>query len=118
MEKFKKAIIAIDFDGTITHYSPYPIMGHIREDAKVYIKKLYDKGYTLILWTSRDGDYLEEALRSLENENLLQYFKKIKQNTPRKLIADFYIDDRAITGKINWKKIYRYIIKNIPIIKQ
>lgn len=104
--------IAIDFDGTITEYSPYPIMGKIREAAKKYIKLLHSKGYKLVLWTARTGVYLHECLNALEDAELITYFE-LPYLASGKISADFYIDDRSVTGRIKWKKIYKYIIKNI-----
>ena len=110
-------VIAIDFDETITDNTPYPIMGNLRPEAIKYIKLLYFNGYTLILWTSRQDEYLQEALHLLNNNNLLKYFTFINDDglnrNCRKIVDDFYIDDRAYMGKLNWKKIYKYIIKNI-----
>ena len=116
MTKIKK-VIAIDFDGTITEDSPYPIMGMIREDAKIYIQKLYEKGYTLILWTCRSGCYLQEAESVLKLADIYKYFDYIDSTKipypSRKIVADFYIDNRALMEPVNWKKIYNYIINNV-----
>lgn len=104
--------IAIDFDDTITENSPYPITGKIREDAIRYITKLYEDGHTLILWTCRYGDYLEEAINLLAKSNLLHCFKYINEdgiNKSRKIVADYYIDDRNIGFDLDWKSIYHYI---------
>lgn len=112
MNKF----IAIDFDGTITDNTPYPNTGNIRPEAAYYIKKLYDTGYVLFLWTCRYDKYLEEAIKLLADNNLLKYFKNINSdivNNSRKIIADFYIDDRSIPGELDWHIIYKYIIENI-----
>ena len=113
-------IIAIDFDDTITNPSPYPIMGTIRQDAKIYIEKLYNDGHHLILWTCRSGKYIEEAISALKDNDMLKYFEGIntdfKSRTiySRKICADYYIDDRALFDTIDWAKIYNYIrIKEI-----
>lgn len=109
-------VIAIDFDETITDNTPYPITGKIREEAKLYIPKLYNLGYTLILWTCRVDKDLKEAINYLEDNNLLQYFKYINDDglgrNCKKIVADFYIDDRSCIGEINWDEIFRYITHN------
>ena len=51
----KNKIIAIDFDGTITDDTPYPVCGNLRKEAVEYIQKLHKLGYTLVLWTARKG---------------------------------------------------------------
>lgn len=107
-------IIAIDYDETITDNTPFPKEGKIRKEAKIYIKKLYDKGYTLILWTARKEPYYSQCIERLKKENLFQYFSFTYSNSPcGKINADFYIDDKSIIGKLKWNKIYNYIIKNI-----
>ena len=110
-------VIAIDFDETITDNTAFPVMGKVRPEAIVYIKSLYEKGYNLILWTCREGKYLNEALNALKEADILKYFKYINDNgtesTARKIAADFYIDDRSCFGEINWQSIYNYIIDNI-----
>lgn len=115
-------LIAIDFDETITDNTPYPITGKIRPEAITYIKRLHNDGYTLALWTCRYGRYLEEALDLLKDSNLLQYFTYINDDGMdrpcRKIVADFYIDDRSTFGEVNWEKIYEYIINKLPIIKE
>lgn len=109
------AIIAIDFDDTITNPSQYPIMGTIRQDAKIYIEKLYNDGHHLILWTCRSGKYIEEAISALKDNDMLKYFEGIntdfKSRTlySRKICADYYIDDRALFDTVDWAKIYNYI---------
>lgn len=112
-------LIAIDFDETITDHSPYPIMGPIRPCAEFYIKKLYEKGYTLALWTCRSGIYLQEAEFALKTAGIRKCFKYINDDgrpgIHRKIIADFYIDDRSCVGEINWKDIYDYILLHYPL---
>ena len=115
-----KKLIAIDFDETITDNTPYPIMGKVRSEALYYIPKLYDLGYTLILWTCRTGKWLDEAINYLQELNLMQYFEYINDDglnrDSRKIVADFYIDDKSCMGEINWETVYKYIIKNIPLV--
>lgn len=109
-------IIAIDFDGTITTFSPYPITGKVREYAKLYIRKLYEAGYCLVLWTCREGQYLDEAINILIDNDLYKYFSYINDSPisyGRKIYADFYVDDKSILGDINWFNIYTYIVSNI-----
>ena len=109
-------IIAIDFDGTITkNDNQYPVTGTVREEAIEKIKQLYDKGYTLVLWTCRTGRYMEEALSILEKHDVLRCFTAVNKDVvnrvqeSRKIVADFYIDDTATMGEIDWNKIYDYI---------
>lgn len=111
-------IIAIDYDETITDNTPRPFEGKIRPEAREYIRKLYEKGYTLILWTARQDPYYQEAIDRLQREDLYKYFTFGKKSDLRigklgKIEADFYIDDKSCLGEINWKEIYEYIINHI-----
>jgi len=110
----KNKIIAIDFDGTITDDTPYPVCGNLRTEAVIYIHKLYKLGYKLVLWTARKDKYYDECIYKLKEWNLYKYFSFDNlTNTNGKIYADFYIDDRSLMEKIDWKKIYNYIINNI-----
>ena len=99
-----KKVIAIDFDDTITLPSPYPITGALNPKAIKVIKKLKEK-YTLILWTCREGQSLDEAIQLLKAQNIIfDYVNECPQGT-RKVVADYYIDDRMLGGTIDWDKI-------------
>lgn len=88
---------------------PIYYKGVIRPDAAKVIKWLKSKGATLILWTCREGQALENAKELLEenglefdafNENADNYYKS------RKIVADIYIDDMAWPRiPIDWKSI-------------
>ena len=107
-------VIAIDYDGTITDNTPFPREGKIRKEAIKYIKKLYYNNYTLVLWTARKEPYYSECIERLKKENLYKFFTpNYDKGVCGKINADFYIDDRAFIGKLNWKKVYKYIIKTI-----
>ena len=99
-------IIAIDFDGTIVEHR-FPEIGNPLPDAFETLKKWQFKGHELILWTCREDKLLLEALYFCEGNGL--YFHAINENVkstkiaPRKVYADWYIDDRAMLKKIDWK---------------
>lgn len=109
-----KKVIAIDFDDTITEPSPFPITGRIRPEAVRVIKKLQEK-YICCLWTCRTGAYLKEALQLLEDVGL--HFEYINQRpqeqlfySPRKMVADYYIDDRVPGYVIDWALIEKTLL--------
>ena len=112
-----KKIIAVAYDDTITLYAPYPEQADLNPKAKKYLDKLHEKGYTLVLWSARDGKDYDEAYNRCINEFGLTYLEKdskvFKHGATGKLAAHFYIDDRCILGKLNWKKVYKFIIKNV-----
>ena len=85
-------IIAIDFDGTITENEQFPKKAAIRNDAIKYIPKLHEKGYILVLWTARYGEYYRDCIYDLKLCGLFNYFNfnYFKCGETGKLIADFY----------------------------
>ena len=105
----KKLTIAVDFDGTLCEFA-FPDIGEQKKEHKVLMDKLVrlrNDGHKLILWTNRGDNeeypVLTEAVewckeRGLEfdavNENLPTQ-KKLSGYSP-KVMADIYIDDRAL----------------------
>ena len=95
-------IFAVDFDGVLC-YDEWPKIGKPLERNIEYIKALRSFGNKVILWTCRTGLRLDHAVewcreRGLEfdavNENLPEVIAYYGDN-PRKISADYYIDDRA-----------------------
>ena len=105
-------VIAIDFDGTITMPSEYPITGEIRPEAIRVIKQLQNR-YLCVLWTCRKGAYLDEALQLLRKEGI--EFKYINSSPypdrgSNKIYADVYIDDKNIGTVIDWDEIEKLLL--------
>ena len=106
----KKLVIAVDFDGTLCEYA-FPKIGNQSPEQVELVGlliKLKQDGHRLILWTNRGDNEqyksLTEAVdwckqKGLEfdavNENLPNQ-KKLSGYSP-KIMADYYIDDKAIT---------------------
>ena len=101
--------IAVDFDGTLCEYA-FPEIGKQNKEHRTLMNlliKLRNDGHKIILWTNRgDNDeykVLTEAIewcrsKGLEfdavNENLPDQ-KKLSGYSP-KIMADLYIDDKAL----------------------
>lgn len=95
-------IIAIDFDGVLVS-DAFPNIGRTDWDIVNLVWRLGFTQHELILWTSRVGERLEEAIKWCEDHCLK--FTCVNANTPRNLaeygtdprkaFADVYIDDRA-----------------------
>lgn len=106
-----KPVIAVDFDETITDNTPPPGTGRLRPEAALYLRKLHEMGCTLVLWTARREPYYSECLIFLKNAGLYDLFDFFydERGATGKLIADYYIDDRAFFGQMDWRRIYDYI---------
>ena len=108
-------IIAVDFDGTIVEHK-YPEIGRERPFAIDTLKLLQAEGNRLILWTSREGKLLEEAVAFCHDRGL--DFYAVNDNQPKdalfprsttNVVADVYIDDHNLGGIPEWGDIYRMI---------
>lgn len=107
--------LAIDFDGTIVE-NKYPKIGKPLPFAFETLKALQAKGCTLILWTCREGVYLDEAVEFCRRNGV--EFYAINKNYPeeevaspqsRKIDAQFYIDDRGLPPFIGWGETYQML---------
>ena len=88
-------IIALDFDGTLVK-NKFPEIGEINPHVWQAALRAQAEGIKLILWTSRTGKVLDDAVE----------FDAINDNIPevkalgwdaRKVFATLYIDDRSGT---------------------
>ena len=61
-------IIAVDFDGTIVEHK-YPKIGKEIPFAIATLKHLQQDGHWLILWTVRENDLLDEAVKRQQLED-------------------------------------------------
>jgi len=107
-------IIAIDFDGTIVEHA-YPKIGKPIPFAIETLRMLHDDGHRLILWTVREGKLLQEAIDYCEQNGICffavnaNYPEEKRETSPRKLVADLFIDDRNLGGLPDWGIIYRAV---------
>jgi hydroxymethylpyrimidine pyrophosphatase-like HAD family hydrolase len=111
----KTKTIAIDFDGTIVE-DRYPEIGRPRSFAFDTLERLQRDGHRLILWTYRTGEKLDEAVDFCKKNGIEFYAvnknypeEEYLEQTPRKLHADLFIDDRNIGGFLGWGKIYQIL---------
>ena len=103
-------IIAIDFDGTLVE-NRYPDIGE--PIVPVWKAAFHAKaqGNKLILWTSRTGEYLDNAVQFCKDRGLV--FDAVNDNIDevkalgwdaRKVFASMYIDDRM--GTVDWSSYF------------
>ena len=112
--------IAIDFDGTIVE-DRYPGIGQERPFATDTLKMLIKDGHRLLLWTVREGKFLDDAIdwcrdRGVEfyavNKDYPEETLENNNHFSRKIKADFFIDDRNVGGLPDWGTIYQIISEN------
>lgn len=111
-------IIAVDFDGTIVEHR-YPEIGRERPYATQVLRMLIEERHQLILWTMREGQLLEDAIKWCDERGVTFYainsdMSDRFSNTDRgnyscKVNADIFIDDRNVGGLPSWTTIYNII---------
>ena len=109
-------VIVIDFDGVCVE-EEYPYIGRPLPNAVKVINKLYDQGHTIIIWSCREGESLEEAIEALDlhgfkyhhiNQNCPERKKRFGGIDSRKVGGDVYIDDKCLPyllKGIDWLEI-------------
>lgn len=99
----KTEVIAVDFDGTLCE-NRWPYIGTPHYDLIDWIKQLREHGHRIILWTCREGMPLVDAIVwcadhglffDAVNDNLEDHKRQFGGNS-RKILADFYVDDKSI----------------------
>ncbi|MDD6124504.1 MAG: hypothetical protein PUB53_08700 [Bacteroidales bacterium] len=116
-------IIAVDFDGTIVEHA-YPKIGKERPFATATLRQLQKDGHLLVLWSVREGELLEEAVKWCKERGVTFY--AVNKNTDeegrenadnpnysRKLKVHMFIDDRNLGGMPDWGVIYQLITKKL-----
>jgi hypothetical protein len=126
-------IYAIDFDGTIVE-EKFPEIGALKPEAAEFIRHIRQNGDKWILYTMRGGQHLEDAVAFLIandlipdaiNDNLPEVQAAFAYNpNPRKVFANFYIDDHNMGGlrfseykigdKIKFQGSFYTVVKTKP----
>lgn len=98
------AVYAVDFDGTLA-VTRFPEIVEPKPKMVAAVKMLQAQGHKVILWTSRDGKDLAAAVEWCKNQGIV--FDAVNEPLPeqvarwgndtRKVYADFYIDDKAMS---------------------
>lgn len=110
-------IIAVDFDGTIVEHK-YPKIGREIPFAIDVLKRLQEEDFhQLILWTVREGQFLDDAVEFCRQRGLEFYAinSSISLNSDfetlhnQKIKADVFIDNSNLGGLPDWRIIYRMI---------
>ena len=89
-----KPIVAVDFDGTLSLDSQYPNIGRFNTHLYEALMKLKGIGWSIVLWTCREGKELKEAVEWCKMNGL--EFDAINENPPevpfksRKVVANIY----------------------------
>ena len=115
--------IGIDFDGTLVSWN-FPLVGKDIGAAKV-CRDLVKKGVKIILYTMRNKEFLDDAVKWCKDNEIKLY--GVNENPSqtwsdsRKVHADIYIDDQALGCPlkedksisdrpfVDWKKVRKVL---------
>lgn len=112
MNEYKRCI-AVDFDGVLFE-NKWPEVGNPIMRTIELAKRLQSNGVEIALWTCREDKDLEVALDACESvgfypdyvntssDSHIEHF----QNDPRKIGADEFWDDRALTFPLDSSTSY------------
>lgn len=108
--KKKKRIISLDLDGTLVEdattimdLSFRPIKG-----AREFTRKLKKDGFEIFIYTARPNTQAKEIRNALVKNGIL--FDHVICN---KIIAHYYLDNRAIRFEGDYKKVLKKIKETI-----
>ena len=106
-------VIAFDYDGTLCKDRFADIMN---ERVLRFAKKVKNMGCIIILWTSRCGYELQEAVDMCASRGL--YFDYVNEYPKRtispKVCADMYIDNKSVpSGRIPVRMFYKRLRKDL-----
>lgn len=98
-----RKVICVDFDGTLFE-NEYPNIGSPKLDVITWCIRQKELGHSLILWTCREGELLQNAIDECAKYGLVFTHVntndsdrlQIWNNDCRKIGADLYIDDKAV----------------------
>ena len=99
----RRPTVAVDLDGLLAEYDRWRGEDHIgppREDAQLAMQALKDKGFCLIIFTTR-GDAPRVAQWLMQHKIPYDHINENPFQPPDasgKIIADCYWDDRAVDG--------------------
>lgn len=112
-------IIAVDFDSTIAHYSGFKgvgVYGKPVESVQWALGKFREMGAEIIVHTCRGNVEIPHIAKYLKEHKIphdyINYSPRISRDrlSDNKVAADFYIDDKGIQFRGEWKETYLQIL--------
>ena len=102
-KKPRKKRICVDFDGTIVEHK-FPAIGPVRKDVLKVLQNWRDKGAHIIISSARsakmfggkDSEKFKEMVAFIKKEGIPH--DEIDDGTIGKVVADLYLDDRALNA--------------------
>lgn len=108
-------VIAVDFDGTIVENN-YPEIGEPKLFVFESLQEIEKAGHQIILFTTRTGNLLNEAVEFCRNNGIEFYAinrsypeEKLQDMGSRKIMCDVFISDKNFGGLPGWGEIWQQI---------
>lgn len=108
-------VIAVDFDGTIVE-NKFPQIGEPKLFAFQTLQLMQKNRHQLILWTTRTGNLLDEAVDFCFKNGVEFYAvnksfpdETLKDMGSRKIICDVFISHKNFGGIPGWGEIWQQI---------
>lgn len=117
-DKSHQPTVAVDLDGTLTvdgGFKGPDIIADPRKGARKTLTKFKEWGFRIIIFTVRGNT---ERIKEWLDEHDIPY-DHINNNpdqpedTSGKVLADLYIDDRAIDGTQSWSQLAKMVKKRL-----
>lgn len=108
-------VIAVDFDGTIVE-DTYPAIGEPKIFAFETLREIQKNNHQLILWSTRKGIELEEAVEFCRKNGVVFYAvnasypeEKFEGQASRKINCEVFISDKNVGGMPGWGEAWQLI---------
>jgi len=108
-------VIAVDFDGTIVE-DCYPEIGEPKIFAFETLIEIQKNNHQLILWTTRIGERLEEAVAFCKKNGVEFYAvnasypeEKFENTASRKINSEVFVSEKNIGGMPGWGEAWQEI---------
>lgn len=106
-------VIAVDFDGTIVE-DCYPEIGDPKIFAFETLLEIQKNNHQLILWTTRKGEELEDAVEFCKKNGVTFYAVNASYpeevydgKSSRKINCEVFISDKNIGGMPGWGEAWQ-----------
>lgn len=119
-------IVAVDYDGTLIPNHVFPATAKLVPGALEFMHKLRNAGVTIIIWTCREYEPLEDCLISLIEQEVpfdyvnapdVTHLEEHGFRDTRKVYADLYVDDRGIAGLPTWDQCWERVQQEMEYLK-
>ena len=109
--------VAVDLDGTICEYDGWmgeDSFGEVRSGAREALEELRRLGWRIIVFTTRGNQKKVSEFLDAESvpHDYVNYNPDQPQGSSGKVVADVYVDDRAVNALASWDEILADVLSS------